>query len=82
MLFIFSTPVLIRCMWQLKTVVFLHWCLMHAVLLHQQVTDRSEVGRSPDTERVWSSPEAERPGVNVITFFTSPLTKTPNKLDH
>ncbi len=33
MLFIFSTPVLNRHLWQLKTVVFLHWCLMHAILL-------------------------------------------------
>jgi hypothetical protein len=32
MLFIFSTPVLIRHLWQLKTVVSLHWCLIHAVL--------------------------------------------------
>jgi len=34
MLLIFSTPVLIRYLWQLMTVVFLHWCLMHAVLLN------------------------------------------------
>ncbi len=33
MLFIFSMPVLIRCLWQLKTVVLLHWCLICAVLL-------------------------------------------------
>ncbi len=33
MLFIFSTPVLIRYLWQLKTVVFLHLCLMRTVLL-------------------------------------------------
>jgi hypothetical protein len=33
MLFIFSTPVLIRHLWQLKTVVILHWCLICAVLL-------------------------------------------------
>ncbi len=32
MMFIFSTPVLIRHLWQLKTVVFLPWCLIHAVL--------------------------------------------------
>ncbi len=42
MLFIFSTPVLIRHLWQLKTVIFLHWCLMHAVLfvgeIHSQGT--------------------------------------------
>jgi hypothetical protein len=29
----FLTPVLIRHLWQLKTVVFLHWCLMCAVQL-------------------------------------------------
>ncbi len=33
MQFIFSMPVLIRHLWQLKTVVFLHWCLICAVLL-------------------------------------------------
>ncbi len=33
MLFIFSTTVLIRYLWQLKTVVFLHWCLKCTVLL-------------------------------------------------
>jgi hypothetical protein len=31
MLFIFSTPDLIRNLWQLKTAVFLHWCLICAV---------------------------------------------------
>ncbi len=33
MLLIFSTPVLFRHLRQLKTVVFLHWCLIRAVLL-------------------------------------------------
>jgi len=32
MLLIFSTPVLIRPPCQLKTVVFLHWCLICAVM--------------------------------------------------
>ncbi len=31
MLFILSTPMLIRHLWQLKTVVFLHWCQICAV---------------------------------------------------
>jgi hypothetical protein len=31
--FIFSTPVLIKHLWQLKTVVFLHWYIIRAVLL-------------------------------------------------
>ncbi len=35
MLFIFSTTVLIRNLWQLKTVVFLHWCLIRFVLFTQ-----------------------------------------------
>ncbi len=30
MLFIFSTSVFIRHLWQLKTVVFMHWCLLCA----------------------------------------------------
>ncbi len=33
MSFIFSTPVLIRHLWQLKKVVFLHWFLICALLL-------------------------------------------------
>ncbi len=35
MLFIFSTTVLIRHLWQLKTVVFLHWCLICVVLFDE-----------------------------------------------
>ncbi len=34
MLFIFSTPLLIRHRWELKKVVFLHWCLIYALLFH------------------------------------------------
>jgi len=33
MLFIFLTPVLIRRLWKLNTVVFLHWGLIRGVLL-------------------------------------------------
>jgi hypothetical protein len=33
MVFIFSTPELIRNLWQLKTAIFLHWCLICAVPL-------------------------------------------------
>ncbi len=36
MLFIYSTPVLIRHLWQFTTVVFVHWCLICAVLLLKQ----------------------------------------------
>jgi hypothetical protein len=34
MLFMFSTLELIRHLWQLKTVVFMHWCLICALLLN------------------------------------------------
>jgi len=37
MLFIFSTPGLIRHLWQLKTVVYLHWCLIQVDLLKQEM---------------------------------------------
>jgi len=37
MLFIFSTPVLIRHLWQLKTLVSLHWCLICTVLLIETI---------------------------------------------
>jgi hypothetical protein len=33
MLLIYSTPVLIRHLWQLKTIIFLHWFLICPVLL-------------------------------------------------
>jgi hypothetical protein len=33
----FLTPVLIRHLWQLVTVVFLHWCLLCACLLFMHV---------------------------------------------
>ncbi len=41
MLFIFSIPGLIRHLWQLKTVVFLHWCLICAILLVYKPNKRS-----------------------------------------
>jgi hypothetical protein len=30
----FLTPMLIRHLWQLKTIAFLHWCVICTVLLH------------------------------------------------
>ncbi len=30
----FSTPGVIRHLWQLKTLVFLHWCLLCAIMSH------------------------------------------------
>jgi hypothetical protein len=37
MLFVYTTPVLNRHLWQLKTVVFLHRCLICAVILHSKL---------------------------------------------
>jgi hypothetical protein len=34
-----STPVLIKHLWQFKTVVFLHWCLIRSVLLGLNIAD-------------------------------------------
>ncbi len=51
MLFIFSTPVLIRHLWQLKTVVFLYWCKIHAgrnqVNLDQSTSDKDAANAQP-----------------------------------
>ena len=44
----FSTPVIIRHLWQLKTVVFLLWCLIHAVLLG--LTILRELALGPDKQ--------------------------------
>jgi hypothetical protein len=35
--FIFSTTVLIRRLWQLKTAVFLHWCLLGSMELADKI---------------------------------------------
>ncbi len=41
MLFMFSTPASIRYLWHLKTVAFLHWCLIRTVLLiERHLADR------------------------------------------
>ncbi len=37
----FFTPVLIRYLWELKTVVFLHWCLICAEAIFLVVCDPS-----------------------------------------
>jgi hypothetical protein len=39
-LFVFSTLVLIRHLWQLKMFVFLHWCLICTVLLFQIINSK------------------------------------------
>ncbi len=48
----FSTPVLIRYLWKLRTVDFMHWCLICNVLLnskqaeeHQNITEAQQRGK-------------------------------------
>ncbi len=43
MMFIFSTPVLIRHLWQPKTGAFLHWCLICVVLMLAKLTKTGPV---------------------------------------
>ncbi len=42
----FSMPVLIKHLWQLETVVFLHWCLIRAVLLPKQCYVSKKVAKT------------------------------------
>ncbi len=44
MLFIFSIPEVIRHLWQLKTIVFLHWSLICAVLLTHLLSRARKIG--------------------------------------
>jgi len=41
MVFIFSTPVKIRHLWRLTTIVFMHWCLIFTVLWGLNEADMS-----------------------------------------
>ncbi len=52
MLFIFSTPVIFRHLWQLKTVVLLHRCLIQASLLPIIVYAECRYGKCHHTECV------------------------------
>jgi hypothetical protein len=78
MLFIFSTPVLIGHLWQLKTVVFLHWCLIFDVLLNDfQLQQNKQMvpgrGRRTHLRRLPRSQDhpPRRSGVDVIKVFTA-----------
>ncbi len=62
MLFIFSAPVLIRHLWQLDTVVFLHWYLICAVPIRKGLGCQSGMGEivilslSEEQRKVFSPP--------------------------
>ncbi len=62
-MFIFTTPVLIRHLWQLKTVVFLHWCLICSVPLQGHICDAC-----PNPAKRISAPKRLTVVVNKIYF--------------
>jgi len=80
MLFIFSTPVLIRYLRLLKTFVFLHWCLIQAVILlgffkvfysifdvFDQISEHDIVESHPDN--VLEDLRLDRPFQTLVEFM-------------
>ncbi len=65
MLLFFSTPVLIRHLCQLKTVVFLHWCLMRVVLFQLDLLIPSIVIKLSLKDRQTDI----RPPIHIICLF-------------
>ncbi len=60
----FLTPELIRHLWQLKTFVFLHWCLICAVLIPQNISSSyfcfeaaAEILQGHELTLEWKFPE-------------------------
>ncbi len=79
MLFIFSTPGLIRHLWQIKTVVFLHWCLICAVLLWVPLKDALkycsyQLAWTHSTLKVFLALSRLSPGNTKGGSITLPLT--------
>ncbi len=75
MLFIFSTPVLIRHLWHLKKVVFLHWGLIWAVPL-AKLTNTTNTAVLILTLTPW----AEWQGIGFILWFIT-LPSKPRQVD-
>jgi hypothetical protein len=56
-MFVFSTPELISNLWQLKTAVSLHWCLIRALPFRLRVNDEEEIfDRIRHLESLWHLP--------------------------
>ncbi len=66
MLFIFSTPVLIRHLRQHKTVVFLHWCLLCAVVLIQHHSKLACLSPSVTSILVKNLQERLQPSLKIL----------------
>jgi len=55
-LFIFSTPVLIRQLWQLKAAVYLHRCLIHAIPIQEGTVPKREEKKRTHHSEPYNSP--------------------------
>jgi hypothetical protein len=77
MLFIFSTPVLIRHLWQLKTAVFLHWCLILSVLLNSMILTSRSASMSAENGQ-FTIANSDRDSF----AFTFPQTKSKFDTNH
>ncbi len=69
MLFIFSTPDLIRNLWQLKTAIFLHWCLICVVPLHWAFVKKNILVEKQNSRRN-SLKEPTNFTHNTMNFFS------------
>ncbi len=75
-MFIFSTPVLIRPLWQLKTVVFLHGCLICAVLLYATVEHCCNFSLNLK----WTPPSPIISQWDILKTFTKGLKKWQGRI--
>jgi hypothetical protein len=78
MLFIFSTPVLIRHLWQLEAFVLLYWCLIHALPLASKKKGKEEQtdgkGNGATTHSIMTC--------SSTTLSITPFSITINKIRH
>ncbi len=78
MLLIFSTSVLIRHLWQLKAVVFLHWCLIRAVLLGGKFPyDLYFPARVKEWDNIWMNARSRSSPFSRLRCFDGALTFCP-----
>jgi hypothetical protein len=82
MLFIFSTPVLIRHLWQLETVVFLHWCLIRVVLFLTVLHEDVGLPRRRRHRLLPRRQPHQPPGTKVIKLFTAKIDDFLNNNCH
>jgi hypothetical protein len=71
MLFLFSTPELIRNLWQLKTAVYLYWCLTCAVPFFFSIFDLKFLANLSDYLNFYS--------FQIFTFFHIVVSRLTRK---